>query len=200
MRKIQSDVADFHVKFGRPISRFPKVISDLDSSLRKNLITEEFTEVIKAIDDKDLVEIADGIADLIYVLMGTALEYGIDMEPIWEEVHSTNMEKVGGKIREDGKILKPDGWKAPNIKELLSTQDPLHLGQKGKRIYMQDKILKNMIKCKFCQEIIESKHVHDFVTCKCGQVSVDGGTDYLKRCFKRDPELDFEELSIIESA
>lgn len=43
-------------------------------------------------------------------------------------------------------------------------------------------IIRNAIKCKLCEDIIESKHRHDFVSCKCGSVSVDGGTDYLKRC------------------
>ncbi len=46
------------------------------------------------------------------------------------------------------------------------------------------KIIKNVIQCKLCGETIESKHVHDFVMCKCGACAVDGGCDYLRRCFK----------------
>ena len=49
------------------------------------------------------------------------------------------------------------------------------------------KIIKNAIQCKLCGEVIESKHVHDFVQCKCGACAVDGGHDYLRRCF-RDKE------------
>ena len=56
------------------------------------------------------------------------------------------------------------------------------------------KILVNKIKCNHCLDVIESKTVHDFVTCKCGCCSVDGGHDYLKRSF-RNNRSDFEELS-----
>ena len=48
------------------------------------------------------------------------------------------------------------------------------------------KIIKNVIQCKLCGEIIESKHVHDFVMCKCGSCAVDGGHDYLRRCYKSE--------------
>lgn len=58
------------------------------------------------------------------------------------------------------------------------------------------KIVSNKIKCKHCGDIIESKSVHNFVTCSCGKVSVDGGHDYLKRCFPSYPaEEHYEELS-----
>ena len=62
-------------------------------------------------------------------------------------------------------------------------------------MYEQSKILKNCIRCKHCGDIIESKHVHDYVSCKCGAVAVDGGHEYLRRSFKKNPEEDFEELS-----
>ena len=55
-------------------------------------------------------------------------------------------------------------------------------------------IKKNAIKCKLCNDIIESKSVHDFVTCSCGNVSVDGGHEYLRRCFRYNQD-DYEELS-----
>ena len=58
------------------------------------------------------------------------------------------------------------------------------------------KIISNKIQCKHCGEIIESTSVHNFVTCKCGKVSVDGGKDYLRRCGNKE---DYIELSIIES-
>jgi hypothetical protein len=59
------------------------------------------------------------------------------------------------------------------------------------------KIIKNAIKCVHCGDIIESKDCHDFVTCLCGCCSVDGGTDYLRRCFQNSPE-DFIDLSEFE--
>lgn len=54
-------------------------------------------------------------------------------------------------------------------------------------------IIKNMIRCKKCGDIIESRHRHDFVTCSCGEVSVDGGHDYLRRCFNEHDS--YEDLS-----
>lgn len=59
------------------------------------------------------------------------------------------------------------------------------------------KIKRNAIKCNHCGDIIESTHVHDFKTCSCGTVSVDGGKEYLRRCFMKSPE-DFEDLSEME--
>ena len=61
---------------------------------------------------------------------------------------------------------------------------------------MQNKIICNRIQCKKCNDIIESKTIHDFVTCKCGAVSVDGGKDYLRRCGNKE---DIIELSKTES-
>lgn len=56
------------------------------------------------------------------------------------------------------------------------------------------KITKNAIQCKLCGEVIESKHVHDFVQCKCGACAVDGGHDYLRRCFRdKDCYIDLSE-------
>ena len=58
----------------------------------------------------------------------------------------------------------------------------------------EKKLIKNAIKCNHCGDIIESKHVHNFVTCSCGTVSVDGGLEYGRRCFKNSTD-DFEDLS-----
>ena len=59
------------------------------------------------------------------------------------------------------------------------------------------KIVRNMIKCNLCEAIIESTYRHEFVSCKCGCCSVDGGTDYLRRCFPNSRD-DFTEMSIFE--
>lgn len=58
----------------------------------------------------------------------------------------------------------------------------------------EKKLVKNVIQCVNCRDIIESKHRHDFKSCKCGMVSVDGGLDYARRCFKNSPS-DFIDLS-----
>lgn len=62
----------------------------------------------------------------------------------------------------------------------------------------RQEILKNAIRCKHCNDVIESRHRHDFVKCSCGCVAVDGGNQYLRRIFKTSPEEDFEELSEFE--
>lgn len=59
-------------------------------------------------------------------------------------------------------------------------------------------ILKNRIRCKLCGDVIESKHVHNFVTCSCGACSVDGGQDYLRRCGNHDDWEDLTETEVIE--
>ena len=61
-----------------------------------------------------------------------------------------------------------------------------------------EKIISNKIQCKHCGEIIESKHIYEFVTCKCETCSVDGGHYHLSRSYKNSPEEDFIELSEVE--
>jgi predicted HAD superfamily Cof-like phosphohydrolase len=94
--------------------------------LRKNLIKEEIDETLNALEYDDMIELADGISDAIVVLLGTAITYGIDIRPVWDEVHRSNMSKKGGSFREDGKLLKPKTWTPPNIKDILIEQ-----GMKG---------------------------------------------------------------------
>jgi predicted HAD superfamily Cof-like phosphohydrolase len=91
--------------------------------LRAKLMIEELGETLVAMTQKDLVAIADGLADLLVVTFGTALAYGIDIGPVWQAVHKSNMAKLGPDgqpiRREDGKVLKPADWQPPNIKEAL---------------------------------------------------------------------------------
>lgn len=119
------DVLDFHRKFGCYIGSAPAVPRDGTVKLRDRLIAEESDELADAFDAGDLPGIADGIADLIYVLLGLAVSYGIDMRPVWDEVHAANMRKEGGATRRDGKILKPEGWVHPDIEALLAKQGAL---------------------------------------------------------------------------
>jgi predicted HAD superfamily Cof-like phosphohydrolase len=70
----------------------------------------------------DFVEAIDGIGDSLYVQFGAAIEFGIDMQPIFDEIHRANMAKVGGATRADGKTLKPEGWVAPRIAEKIAEQ------------------------------------------------------------------------------
>jgi predicted HAD superfamily Cof-like phosphohydrolase len=116
-------VRQFHEAFGVPAYDTPRIPPDNRVNLRVDLIDEEWNETGDAIESEDLVEIADGLADLVVVIYGTALEYGIDLDAVLEEVHASNMAKLGadGKpiLRADGKVLKPEGWKPPNIAAVL---------------------------------------------------------------------------------
>jgi len=83
--------------------------------LRVDLLEEELTELKWAIVQKDIVGIADALTDLKYVLLGAECAFGLDGEPCFNEVHRSNMTKVGGEIREDGKLLKPASYEPPNF-------------------------------------------------------------------------------------
>lgn len=88
--------------------------------LRVNLIVEEASEFQRAANRGDWVEMIDALCDLLYVTHGAGSAMGVDLHPFFQEVHRTNMEKTGGPVRpSDGKILKPEGWKPPDIAGML---------------------------------------------------------------------------------
>ena len=116
------DIVDFHRATDTFIGNKPALPSADICRLRYSLIKEELSEALSAIAHEDLVDLADGIGDSIVVLIGTAISYGIDIRPVWDEIHRTNMAKVGGPRRSDGKILKPEGWKPPDIESILIAQ------------------------------------------------------------------------------
>jgi len=116
------DIIDFHRVFEHYIGSRPSIPPEPTQILRIRLIKEEVRETIDALKDGDLTEIADGIADSIVVLLGTAISYGIDIRPIWDEVHRTNMAKIGGGKDTGGKSIKPEGWQPPDITRLLREQ------------------------------------------------------------------------------
>jgi predicted HAD superfamily Cof-like phosphohydrolase len=86
------------------------------------LIDEEFKELKEAMEKENLVKIADGLADLIYVLYGTAITYGLDMDPIFREVHRSNMSKGDPEIvrSPNGKILKSTNYSPPELEQFVS--------------------------------------------------------------------------------
>jgi predicted HAD superfamily Cof-like phosphohydrolase len=88
------------------------------------LIREEFDELVKAYFEKDMVEIADGCADLKWVIEGLEHTLQLPQQEIWNEVARSNLAKIDqetGKVlkRNDGKVLKPEGWTPPNIKAII---------------------------------------------------------------------------------
>lgn len=117
-------VAEFHRAFGVDAPERPCIPSDEVKQLRHSLIFEEFSEYAQAAYAGDIVEIADALADLAYVVIGTAVSFGLTrFDEIFAEVHRSNMSKLGpdGKpiYRWDGKVMKPDGWVGPQIEALL---------------------------------------------------------------------------------
>ena len=111
------DVEDFHLKFGMEIA--DRVGFSTNKEMRMKLISEEFDEVFDAFKKEDIDNLAQELADLIYVCVGMAVSFGIPLAEVWDEVHKSNMAKVGGTKRPDGKLLKPEGWVAPDVKRLL---------------------------------------------------------------------------------
>ena len=90
------------------------------------LITEEATELGAALAKADDVEVLDALIDILVVTIGAAHSMGADVEGAWKEVMQTNFAKIGedGKVRkrEDGKVLKPLGWKAPELEPFLKAK------------------------------------------------------------------------------
>ncbi len=101
------------------IGTFPQI---RDARLRADLISEEASETVAALNKNELLETIDGLCDLLYVAYGTAVTLGVDLEPFFDEVHRSNMAKVGGPVRADGKRLKPAGWLPPNLASILALQ------------------------------------------------------------------------------
>jgi len=102
-------------------SGFP---DDRTTDLRLNLIDEEFKELKDAVEAKDIVEVADALTDLLYVIYGAGHAFGINLDLAFNLVHASNMSKLdeeGNPIyREDGKVLKGPNYFPPKIKRALT--------------------------------------------------------------------------------
>ena len=122
MNDAQKMVQEFHEQFDIHISTTPSIPDDATQILRNRLIQEEFEEFQEAMQSKDLSAMAKELADLLYVVYGTAVSLGIDMEPVFKEVHRSNMSKVGGYKREDGKWVKPPTYSPASLDAIISTQ------------------------------------------------------------------------------
>ena len=118
----QAMVDDFHRAFDIVISPIPTLVDGRTRELRVKLIQEESDELKEALDSGDLASIAKEIADLLYVVYGTAVSCGIDMDPVFREVHRSNMSKVGGHKRDDGKWMKPASYSPARIEPFLVAQ------------------------------------------------------------------------------
>lgn len=119
-------VQQFHEAFKLGIKQEPTAnLGEAKNKLRFNLMAEENEEYFEAAQNNDLVEVADALGDMLYILCGTILEHGMQykIEEVFNEIQRSNMSKLGadGKpiYREDGKVLKGPDYFKPNIKEIL---------------------------------------------------------------------------------
>jgi predicted HAD superfamily Cof-like phosphohydrolase len=115
MHKAQEQVRDFHRACNLRRSDRPN-IDWANQEFCTSLIKEELDEVIEAIERKDPLQWTREKSDLLYQVYGACASAGIDIEPFFEEVHRADMEKAGGPKREDGKQLKPVGWREPDMR------------------------------------------------------------------------------------
>ena len=126
-RKINA-VAAFHKAFGLGILQEPTAnLGVSKNTLRFKLMQEENEEYLEAANQGDLVEVADALGDMLYILCGTILEHGMQhkIEEVFEEIQRSNMSKLGpdGKpiYREDGKVLKGPEYFPPDIPAILNS-------------------------------------------------------------------------------
>lgn len=126
MRSSQNTVEYFHLKFGLTINRRPTLVDDDELKLRYELINEEAQEFEDAAIARDMVEMADALADLAYVVFGAAVTLGINLQPIFQEVHRSNMTKIwpDGTVHKDdvGKVIKPPSYSPAAVEEELYLQ------------------------------------------------------------------------------
>ena len=123
MSKTFTDVTVFMTAAGQSVPPFNANRSD-QSDLYMKLIQEEYTELMDAEAVSDDAEICDACFDLMWVIVGYMKSRGWDCESIWDEGAKSNLFKIDnatGKVikREDGKILKPEGWKPPNFEKFV---------------------------------------------------------------------------------
>jgi predicted HAD superfamily Cof-like phosphohydrolase len=126
MKKQLNHVEKFHDTFGIPNEYTPKAtISNDLIDLRFKLMAEENEEYLEAAKNGDMVEVADALGDMMYILCGTILSHGMQhkIEEVFEEIQRSNMSKLGedGKpiYREDGKVLKGPNYFKPNIAKII---------------------------------------------------------------------------------
>jgi predicted HAD superfamily Cof-like phosphohydrolase len=120
----KATVEEFHYKFSALARATPADLNEKTKRLRVCLIEDEFEELKESMAGCDLTPVAKEMADLLYVVYGTAVSYGIDMGPVFREVHRSNMSKVGGYKREDGKWVKPATYSPARIEPIVAEQGP----------------------------------------------------------------------------
>jgi predicted HAD superfamily Cof-like phosphohydrolase len=119
---MQGQVAEFHDRFGIRSRALPEIPTDPEVTARLRRLFEEYTELREAIEDGDIVGVANEAADLLYVVLGTCLIYGIDVQPVFEAVHAANMTKTEA---EGGRIVKGLDFQRADVAHVLAIQNRL---------------------------------------------------------------------------
>ena len=111
--------------FGQEVKSKSSLSSDKINSLRLSLIQEELDELNKAIQDKDIIEVADALTDILYVTYGAGHAFGIDLDQCFNEVQNSNMSKLGndGKpiYNENGKVMKGPNYFKPDLSKYIKS-------------------------------------------------------------------------------
>ena len=120
-------VGEFMKTFGQEVKNKPSLSTEKINQLRISLIQEELSELKEAMDNKDLLEVADALTDLLYVTYGAGHAFGIDLDKCFDEVQNSNMSKLGedGKpiYNEFGKVMKGPNYFKPNLGKFLKKND-----------------------------------------------------------------------------
>jgi len=110
--------------FGQEVKTKPSFSSNKVNKLRYELIKEELDELKVAMENKDLLEVADALTDILYVTYGAGLAFGIDLDKCFEEVQSSNMSKLDENdkpiFNELGKVMKGPKYFKPNLSKFLN--------------------------------------------------------------------------------
>tara|TARA_Y100000816_G_C26017442_1_gene532179 strand:- start:614 stop:991 length:378 start_codon:yes stop_codon:yes gene_type:complete len=116
-------VGEFMKTFGQEVKNKPSLSTEKINQLRISLIQEELSELKEAMDNKDLLEVADALTDLLYVTYGAGHAFGIDLDKCFDEVQNSNMSKLGedGKpiYNEFGKVMKGPNYFKPNLGKFI---------------------------------------------------------------------------------
>jgi predicted HAD superfamily Cof-like phosphohydrolase len=132
LNEVFNKVKEFHKAFGHPIVETPTVMDISRAFKRSDWIEQEVGEFLIAAEDKDLVEQADAMIDIIYFAIGTLVELGVEPQRLFDIVHQANMNKLwpDGKprLQPDGKVMKPENWVDPHelIKAEIENQTKLN--------------------------------------------------------------------------
>ena len=138
MEKQLLQVLKFQEAFDVVCHDRPIMIDKKRARLRQRLLQEEVTELAEA---ENIIEVSDAMCDILYILLGSAHEYGLAdrVELLFDEVHASNMSKLGHdkkpKFRKDGKVLKPKGYRKPNLLPIIA---------RDFTVYKQSEVMKEL--------------------------------------------------------